>query len=161
MILVVAGGQTSEKTYLTSLQEDVLPLFTKVVGDRSANPRREASEFCGAVIKHRIACSCWFDSSTAVGGSGSGGAFGGGRDGSGVGSVEAPPQAVDVDTELLSVLFILMGDDDDTVRKTSMKVGNMCQEIMISESFVMNRIVSPLHVGIGGNLSTLARIFSE
>jgi hypothetical protein len=45
---VVAGDQTSEKTYLTSLHEDIL------VGHRSANPRREAAELCGAVIKHCI-----------------------------------------------------------------------------------------------------------
>jgi hypothetical protein len=126
VLLVVAGGQTSEKTYLTSLHEDILPLFAKVVGDRSANPRREAAEFCGAVIKHRIICQCWFDSSTPVGGSGSSGAFGGGPLGSAVGpTMEGPVKAVDVDTELLSVLIILMGDDDETVRRTSMKV---CEE---------------------------------
>jgi hypothetical protein len=123
VLLVVAGGQTSEKTYLTSLHEDILPLFAKVVGDRSANPRREAAEFCGAVIKHRIICQCWFDSSTPVGGSGSSGAFGGGPLGGP--TMEGPVKTVDVDTELLSVLIILMGDDDETVRRNSMKV---CEE---------------------------------
>jgi hypothetical protein len=40
--------------------------------------------------------------------------------------MEGPVKAVDdVDTELLSVLIILMGDDDETVRRTSMKV---CEE---------------------------------
>jgi hypothetical protein len=126
VLLVVAGGQTSEKTHLTSLHEDVLPLFAKVVGDRSANPRREAAEFCGAVIKHRITSQCWFDSSTPVGRSGSSGAFGGVPWAVGRGpTMEGPVKAMDVNTELLSVLIILMGDDDDTVRRTSMKV---CEE---------------------------------
>jgi hypothetical protein len=40
---VVAGGQISKKTYLTSLHEDIFPLLAKVVGDRSANPHREAA----------------------------------------------------------------------------------------------------------------------
>jgi hypothetical protein len=78
---VVVGGQTSEKTCLTSLHEDIL------VGHRSANPRREATEFCGAVIKHCIISQCWFDSSTPVDGSGSSGTFEGGPLGS-VGGVQ-------------------------------------------------------------------------
>lgn len=132
MILTVAGGQTTEKTYLTALQEDILPLFEKAVGDRSANPRREAAEFCGAIVKHRVQSACWFDSNATSSGNGATVAFGGNREAS------APPlgldsslSSVDLDTELFSVLIILMGDDDENVRKTSMKVGESLFSIII------------------------------
>ena len=127
MLLVHAGGQTSEKTYLSAMHEDVLPLLSKSVGDRSANPRREVAQFCGTIIQHRIRHCCWFDAKEEAGGNratrgvAGEGAFSGGRDIQ-HGPLVPPVNAVEVDTELLSVLVILMGDDDDTVRKTSMQV---------------------------------------
>lgn len=125
--------QYVDKTYLNIMSESVLPVLSRGVGDRSTGPRISISKLTSSIICKRIQSQLWFSSNTQL------------SVGENLNSNTTTPlrnaftlsqQAAEsfaasisndipsniVDTELLSELFILLGDSDETVRKVSVEV---------------------------------------
>ena len=119
------------------MSESILPALSRGVGDRSTGPRIAISKLVSSIISQRIKSQLWFSSNTPLfvtensnpslnssTNLSTRNAFTSSQEAaeSFAASIshEVSPSAID--TELLSELFILLGDSDETVRKISLEV---------------------------------------